>query len=272
MLSRLRATICGTSDLLRPKNEKHIAEPLPEKYNASITEHSKEDIDIPPNTPPKLVPRPAGKVATFFILVCWAMFVYVGTIYALNFVVDNTSHVVDNLKWTATKTYGNLVDACDNFKNPRSREEVVEAMTEFYELLAEMGYYDSKLVEKAPHKSGINRTLAEELNYSRDAIEMMDMLPYLNLAEPGEEAWVTDNNEFLLFGEFADLRDEDVLEQCRDPMFATQFENGQPIEGDGYEYMSPNHICLMLLGNHGAIMVLDVKTRKSYLVGRGSRL
>jgi hypothetical protein len=249
-----------SSDLQPSRRQKENPNPILKNYIALLDADSKEHIDNPTvvNSKPGLTRRRKA-----VIWVCWFLISYLVAEYTLGFVFDNDSHAISTLRSTAARTYSDLKEAYENFKHPQSKEEVVGIMTEFYELLAEMGYYDSDIIEGAPHQHGINRTLAQELKYSTEAIEMMDLLPYLNIMEKGEGTWAADLNVFLLYGEFADLRDDEMLVQCRDPMFTAAYdEEGRPIIGDGYGYMSPDHICLMLVGNHGSIMVLDAKTRE----------
>lgn len=171
----------------------------------------------------------------------------------------------------ASRSWDDLVKTCETIWHPTTKGEVVDLMTEFYELLAEMGYYDPELIERAPHERGINRTLAAELGFSKEAVEMMDMLPYLQLKQEGEGPlrWSKGpvDNEFLLYGTFADLRNDDVLVESRDPMYGVdQFTDPPEAFGEeGGKYVKPDYIWLMLLGNRGTVMILHVNTRKLML-------
>lgn len=136
----------------------------------------------------------------------------------------------------------------------------MELVTELYELLAEMGYYDAGIIERAPHEKGINTTLAAELEFSPQAIEMMEMLPYLRTKDA--LGWGGDD-EILLGGRFADLREDGVLRLTRDPMFIIEYDEGVPkgFDEDMGKYMRPDYVCLSLPGEgYGAIMILDVRT------------
>ena len=88
-------------------------------------------------------------------------------------------------------------------------QEVADIMTEFYELLAETGHYNESIIKRPPHHPGINKALAAELELSPEAVDMMELLPYLNLKDY-PIAWSKGggDNEFLLSGTFADLRDD----------------------------------------------------------------
>jgi hypothetical protein len=254
ILTKLRNSFSSSSNLLPSTSQKGNTESLLEDYNTSVTTDAKDDID-------ELTTRESKPTLTrtrkILICLCHSVIVSFITDYLLGFVFYNESHATDILMSTAVRAYADFLEAYENFRYPQSKEEVVEVMTEFYELLSEMGYYDLDIIERALHQRTINHTIALELNYSANALEIMDMLPYLNLRDKGEGAWTHDSNVFILYGEFADLRDEETLVQCRDPMFTASYDDqGWLVEGEDYGYMSPDHICLMMIGNNGSMIVV----------------
>jgi hypothetical protein len=157
-----------------------------------------------------------------------------------------------------------LGESYRHLTNPESSHEIAEIVTEMYELLADMGYYDRSVIGRPPHTMGINRTLAIELGYSPEAIETMELLPYLNF--PAEEfplTWMEgEGSEFILEGAFTDLRSDEALKMCRDPMGVFMHEDSSRVFNEDEEpYMHSEYICFSSLGVNGmgAILVLDVK-------------
>jgi hypothetical protein len=249
------------------KVEKHVEVPLLEDYDVTISDLQTEaDNPLSQSSKPKPPLTLKRRALGLFILSIWSGFVYIVAFYFFSFIGDHSEHVIDVLKSTASKTYGGIAETYQTITNPATREEVADLMTELYELLAEMGYYDGAIIERPPHNPGINRTLAAELEFSREAVEMMEMLPYLQLKqEEGSLAWGW-ANDFLLQGTFADMRDEDTLPWSRDPMFLI-YPPAEPkgFGEDGGKYMRPDWVCLSFSGEgYGAIMILDVKTRKFF--------
>ncbi|TVY36265.1 hypothetical protein LOCC1_G007147 [Lachnellula occidentalis] len=227
------------------KDEKHVEVPLLEDYDATIPDSQPEaDESLSPTPKSKPIPTLKRRALRLFIFCIWFYAVFMGSFYFFSFLGDQYDHTLDVLKTTALKTYGGITDTYQSITNPATREEVVDLMTELYELLAEMGYYDAAMIGRPPHSPGINRTLAAELEFSREAVEMMEMLPYL-LQEEESLGWGGDN-KFLLSGTFADLRDDGVLDFTRDPMFAID-DLSKGFDEDGGKYMRPDYICLMKL-------------------------
>ncbi|KAF4625931.1 hypothetical protein G7Y89_g12232 [Cudoniella acicularis] len=161
--------------------------------------------------------------------------------------------------------------------HPPKREEVYMMMEELYETLAEMGYFERKLISTPVDENMPNATLARQLGYSELAIEVMNQLPYVRMRKTEEEeennedifVWGAEN-EFLLYGSFADMRDDGALEACRDPFYGlSRSRNGEAEKGwdeDGGPYMRPDWVCLSDVGNHGVVMILDVKTLKLWTI------
>lgn len=72
------------------------------------------------------------------------------------------------------------------------------------------------------------------------------------------------SNEFFLYGEFADMRDDEQLWECHDPLWAWQAtgEVEKDFEKPGGPYMKPDYVCLSLIGNHGALMIPNLRNNK----------
>jgi hypothetical protein len=128
----------------------------------------------------------------FFACVCSHIFLL--TAIALTFSREPTMRIIDSVKSSAA-------DAYHTYINPTKPREIVDLMTEFYELLADIGYYERSIINQPPHLNlSINQTLAAELWFSKRAVQMMEMLPYLNMK--GEEPFMwqhgAGSNEFFL--------------------------------------------------------------------------
>jgi hypothetical protein len=193
-----------------------------------------------------------------FLLIC-GVFVYIVTAYSLDS-DGSITHLVDTFRTIQIS----LGESYRHLTNPESSHEIAEIVTEMYELLADMGYYDRSVIGRPPHTMGINRTLAIELGYSPEAIETMELLPYLNL--PAEEfplTWMEgEGSEFILEGAFTDLRSDEALKMCRDPMgLFMHGDSSRVFNEDEEPYMHSEYICFSSLGVNGmgAILVLDVK-------------
>lgn len=209
------------------------------------------------------------KIMALCFLFVYAIGVYMVVIYSLSFLEDQATILNEKITSTIAKTYTTMTETYEDLKNPGSVEEVGELMTEFYELLAEMGYYELEKIDRAPHTDpSINRTYAEELGFSPKAIEMLEMLPYLN--NEHDLAWQggAGDAEFLLYGTFIDFRVDENLPANEDPLYALGWQ-GEGVKGfneDGGRYMKPDYICLSMLGNHGATMILNVKNFKLWTI------
>lgn len=213
---------------------------------------------------------PARKFLGLVILCCWAFGFSLGMFYIVTNLEEQSTHVIDVLISTAQKTYIGLAESYQSITNPATPTEVAELMTEFYELLAGMGYYDASIIARPPHTDpGINKTLAVKLGFSQAAIDMMDLLPYLNTTEyAGQFSWSHgEDNEFLLHGVFANMRDDGHLETSRDPFYMV--DTTGDIKGwdeDGGPYMRSDFVALSLPGSEGSMMVLNVANMKMWTV------
>ena len=142
-------------------------------------------------------------------------------------------------------------------------------MGEFYQLLAKMQYLDlgEGTIDYPPHidpDRSINSTLAAQLGMAPEAIQLLQRLPYVAAPvrwNPGAE-----DPEFILYGRFADFRNDEELEESRDPLYAGVDPRDESVGWDDEygPYMQPWYVPLSLLGNHGVVLILNMKDRKLY--------
>lgn len=193
------------------------------------------------------------------VLFAYLIFIYGALYYFAYFVADNSTHIVDIVSSSITNAYTDLADAYNHATYPAKQQEVADLMTELYELLADMGYYDRSLIAQPPHTNpGINKTLAAELQFSQAAIEMMKMLPYLNI-DHSRTVFNWDagsyGNEFILYGIFADMRKDSDLTNSRDPYYIGPEEES---------YIDPNHVALSGGGEEGALLMVDAQSMQMW--------
>ena len=109
-----------------------------------------------------------------------------------------------------------------------------------------------------PHISpAINTHQARTLGFNKEAIELLQVLPHAT----DRTAWgAGGEQEFVLHGTFADSRDDGALDRLHDPLYASSESSGR--EDENGPDMRPWDIVINRPGNHGTIMVLDLKTRQ----------
>lgn len=192
------------------------------------------------------------------------MFLFASMTLAYAFIFySREGNLLERLRSTVTNTNRAITDSYYDLKYPGTPEEVASMMGEFYEMLAEMGYYEHSDIAYPPHTNpGINASYASTLGYSQKAITMMEMLPYLDMADLKWNHGAGDG-EFLLYGVFVDYREEGSLEEL-DPFYALDdAELPKGFDEPGGKYMKPDYILLSRLGNHGVAMVLNTKNCES---------
>jgi hypothetical protein len=205
---------------------------------------------------------------TLTCLVVYAILVYNVALYTFSYFEDQAPILKEKVMSAILKTSNIMGETYEDLKNPESAEEIAELMTGIFELLAEMGYYGPEMIHRAPHKTpSINKTYALELGFLPKAIEVLEMLPYLGGSEEYDLAWShgVGDAEFLLYDIFVDFRDDGYLEGNKDPLYVLDDEV-KGFNEDGGGYMKPDYVCLSMLGNHGAIMVLNVKNFRLWTI------
>ncbi|TGO82343.1 hypothetical protein BPOR_0855g00020 [Botrytis porri] len=139
------------------------------------------------------------------------------------------------------------------------QQEIVTLLTQYYELLAKMRYFPASYIKYAPHDPPIDVDLAKSFDLEPQVIELLQALPYVE--------GYSNEDEFILGGSFANMRDLEVLMQSRDPGFASP-EDG--FDDENGEYMRPWELCINGCGNHGAMMFLDTRNGHITMEGQDS--
>ncbi|KAF7954583.1 hypothetical protein EAE96_005703 [Botrytis aclada] len=139
------------------------------------------------------------------------------------------------------------------------QQEIVTLITQYYELLAKIHYFPTSYIKYAPHDPPIDLDLAKSFDLEPQVIELLQALPYIE--------GYSNEDEFILGGSFADVRDLGVFMQSRDPGFASP-EGGYDDENG--EYMRPWETCINECGNHGTMMFLDTRNGHVTMEGQDS--
>lgn len=136
-------------------------------------------------------------------------------------------------------------------------QEVALLMGALYEMFVKMRYLKADQVEYPPHtgSKALDINFITELGLSSDVIDLLQQLPYV----PDTEG----SAFFHCGGGFLDYRNHSDLDESRDPYYAAPDESKDWGEDDG-PYMRPWYAPLNALGNHGAIMIISVRSRMSH--------
>ena len=130
--------------------------------------------------------------------------------------------------------------------------EIASLMTEFYELLSQMGQFPPATIKYPPHlRPSINVKFAKSLGMAPQVVDLIQKLPYI---ESNGRIW-------LFEGIFADFREDEDLESSRDPFGVNP--DGWSYYSERGPYMRPWQVALNAVGNHGAVLLLDTWTSKS---------
>ncbi|KAF7925816.1 hypothetical protein EAE99_005851 [Botrytis elliptica] len=139
------------------------------------------------------------------------------------------------------------------------QQEIVTLITQYYELLAKMRYFPASYIKYAPHDPPIDVELAKSFDLEPQVIMLLQALPYIE--------GYNNEDEFILGGSFADMRDLEVFTQSRDPGFVCPEGGFDDVDG---EYMRPWEICINACGNHGTMMFLDIRNGHITMEGQDS--
>ena len=131
--------------------------------------------------------------------------------------------------------------------------EIASLVTEFYELLSQMGQFPPATIKYPPHlHPPINVKFAKSLGMAPQVVDLIQKLPY-----------VESNGRIWLFeGLFADFREDEDLESSRDPFGVNP--DGWSYYSERGPYMRPWQVALNAVGYHGAVLLLDTWTSKSF--------
>lgn len=125
-------------------------------------------------------------------------------------------------------------------------DETVSLVTEFYELLVEMGHWELGSVQYPPH--ALNFTLGKKLGYDDNVLGLMHKLPYYEGGERWGEGRIWDDTDFLNY------RLDEHLEIGRHPSY--YFADGE----DYGAYIESHMLALAYPGSkYGWVLLLDTK-------------
>jgi hypothetical protein len=131
--------------------------------------------------------------------------------------------------------------------------EIVNLMTRYYQLLSKMRYFPESYIKYAPHDPPVDVEYALSLGIEPQAIELLQLLPYVE--------GLDNEDEFIMHGSFADFRQQNVLEQSRDPKFVSPDEG---FDGENGEYVRPWVLALTEFGNLGSILYYNTRNGKLF--------
>jgi hypothetical protein len=152
--------------------------------------------------------------------------------------------------------------------------EVTSLLKDLYELLVDMTYFEpaSSPVDYPPYDSSrrINANLATRLEIHPLAIQLLESLPYISADTNWNKG--AGDMEFLLYGAFADFRDDDILEESRDPLYAgvDPLDKSVGWDDDYGQYMRPWYLPLNRLGNHGVVLILNLRNNHLWVIDQES--
>ena len=148
-------------------------------------------------------------------------------------------------------------------------QQITNLIGDLYQLLAKMQYLDldQGTLDYPPHtnpEKSINTALATQSHLIPEAIQLLQQLPYV--IAPTRWMHGAGDNEFVLYGCFADFRNDDELEESRDPLYAGVNPKDESVGWDDEygQYMRPWYVPLSRLGNHGSVLILNMKNRELY--------
>ena len=120
--------------------------------------------------------------------------------------------------------------------------EVADGLLEIYLTLARMRYLDYDWIERGPHD--ISRHIARYRSHGLDdaVIYLYSILPYVGNGGSGEA-------DFYDGGEFADFRNENEVEQGRDPLYLEEER----------EMLKPWMTPLSMMGNHQTSLIYSAR-------------
>ncbi|KAJ7498085.1 hypothetical protein B0H11DRAFT_832319 [Mycena galericulata] len=150
-------------------------------------------------------------------------------------------------KWRSSPCCTDYQKAQEEAAAAYDPDEVVSLITQFYELLIEMGHWSEGSLRYPPHTDPpVNEALATELGYSPAVISLMQRLPYsTDAASHGHERYILGRTRW------ADYTSEYDLREGRHP-YPYEYLNGCPD-------LDPWLLPLMLPNRDGWNVMLDTK-------------
>ncbi|CZR60775.1 uncharacterized protein PAC_10671 [Phialocephala subalpina] len=146
----------------------------------------------------------------------------------------------------------------DTPHTPFDPRDIATLLSNYYQLMARMRYFSPDCIKYPPHDPPIDVEFAKSLDLEPQVIELLQVLPYVE--------GLNNEDEFILSGSFADMRQKSVLEQSRDPDYVDP--TGGYDEENG-KYVMPWMLVLNECGNHGSIMYFNTRNSKITMVWQG---
>lgn len=143
------------------------------------------------------------------------------------------------------------LDISNSSQTQFNPHEIATLLSEYYQLMSRMRYFSPDCIKYPPHNPPIDVPFAQSLGLEPQVIDLLQILPYVE--------GLNNEDEFILYGSFADFRRKRVLRQSRDPDFASP--EGDYEEENG-KYVMPWVLVLNECGNHGSIMYFDTRNSK----------
>lgn len=120
--------------------------------------------------------------------------------------------------------------------------EVADLLLEVYRTLARMRFLDPSWILEGPHDIEALRPLYHSHGLDASIIYLYSILPYI------DTAWAKEV-DFFQGSDFADFRDEEDVEQGRNPMYDDEDEISMR------PWMTP----LSMMGNHRSVIIYDAR-------------
>lgn len=120
--------------------------------------------------------------------------------------------------------------------------EVADLLLEVYRTLARMRFLDPSWILEGPHDIEALRPLYHSHGLDASIIYLYSILPYIDMA------WA-EEVDFFQGSDFADFRDEQNVEQGRNPMYDDEDEISMR------PWMTP----LSMMGNHRSVIIYDAR-------------
>ncbi len=159
-----------------------------------------------------------------------------------------------------------IVNRISEFDQASWIQHVASLMADFYQLLIAMNWLDAKYVDYPPHSgsTALDLELTKELGLDRDVVSLLQQLPYVSYKHGRHRTNWGLESDFVLGGNFADFRDQRDLRQSRDPFYTDVDPQDVSVgwEDEYGQYMHPWYQPLNQLGNHGVVLLLNMKSRK----------
>jgi hypothetical protein len=129
--------------------------------------------------------------------------------------------------------------------------EIVDLMTDFYELYVKMRYVKRDSLKYPPHSPPINVEQIKSFGFEPQVIAILQLLPYV-------EGRGSEDN-FFGWGGFADFRgDRDLSLRLCDPVYSAP-DVGKGFEEENGPYVRPWVLPINQCGNHGCVLFFDTR-------------